>query len=435
MIYNRQLTQSSGCTITFIEDKTGLNMVATIKRGKNRNMSIRMQGEELFKKLASLDQPYCVFTPGLSGITLYEEFRTKAIVNKSATRGDSNLFLRNILYILHNDTVAWADFETSMKIFFPNYSLTVSFESNEDDYIPVEIKQGDVTLPIDAFGTSALQIIQILSYIYCFKPKLLILDEPDTHLHPNNQRKLVRELEKIAKQKDLQIILSTHSRHIIDEIKDSGKVFWINEGSIQNDTDIEYTQLLMELGALDKNDLLNNPRIKTIVCTEDELKSEMLSCVLQSSGFDMDTISIIPYCGCSKFENARLLSAFIARYCPNKMMIIHRDRDYVDDIDTNDFVNKLTTDNTKVFITPNTDVEAIFLNAEHINHVYSQISIDEANKIINEAIDESCEISIEKFTNSVFNTTKERNAYKINKNCREKYMKFPKCVIHMEKKH
>lgn len=39
-------------------------------------------------------------------------------------------------------------------------------------------------------GTGFLQVAQIFAYLLHFKPKLLLIDEPDSHLHPGTQERL-----------------------------------------------------------------------------------------------------------------------------------------------------------------------------------------------------------------------------------------------------
>lgn len=298
------------------------------------------------------------------------------------------------------------------------------FDENEDDIITITVKHNGIELPIDAMGTSALQIVQILSYVFYFQPKLIILDEPDTHLHPNNQRRMMRELIRLSHEKELQVILSTHSRHILDESEDEGKVIWLSNGKIQ-DSEFKYTQLLMELGALDKTDFLNNPNISVVVCTEDEEHLKMLPCILKASGFDMSKTVVIPYYGCGKIDNARLLADFLSKYAPNKTMIIHRDRDYLDKEEIEKIEKSLTTDKVKVFFTSGTDIESIFINAEHITFLYPDISIEDVTSFIDDARDEAKDTSIEKYINYVVSKNKSRNAGEISRECNKSYNESP----------
>lgn len=160
-----------------------------------------------------------------------------------------------------------------------------------------------ISIPIDVLGTSALQVLQILSYIYYFDPQMIILDEPDTHLHPNNQRKLISTLNDISNKHNLQILLSTHSRHIIDEATGIATFFWMQSGvvykEIQDTEDLSVIQIMLDPGALDRSDFLRNPAIKWIVCTEDARvdKDKMLKTILKSSGFNLEECVILPYNG------------------------------------------------------------------------------------------------------------------------------------------
>jgi hypothetical protein len=53
---------------------------------------------------------------------------------------------------------------------------------------------------------------------------LLIIDEVDASLHPKAQRRLVRFLVQLARQKKIQVILSTHSPYILEEIPPEGRI-------------------------------------------------------------------------------------------------------------------------------------------------------------------------------------------------------------------
>lgn len=67
-------------------------------------------------------------------------------------------------------------------------------------------------------GSGIMQILQIISVIlrYCpEKTRIVLIDEPDAHLHSNLQVKFTNVLMKIQKEFGIQIILSTHSTAII----------------------------------------------------------------------------------------------------------------------------------------------------------------------------------------------------------------------------
>lgn len=66
---------------------------------------------------------------------------------------------------------------------------------------------------------------------------LLIIDEVEASLHPAAQRRLIQHLLKVARVKKLQVILSTHSTHVLDEIPAEGRIMLLQ---MQNEKDILY---------------------------------------------------------------------------------------------------------------------------------------------------------------------------------------------------
>ncbi len=54
---------------------------------------------------------------------------------------------------------------------------------------------------------------------------LVIIDEVETSLHPRSQRRLMRDLADLCRTKELQIILSTHSPYILEEIPQDARLY------------------------------------------------------------------------------------------------------------------------------------------------------------------------------------------------------------------
>lgn len=428
LIHDRALTQTQGSSIYFRSDGAG-NTKIELKRGKNRNITVSMENSQLLRQLMS-SQPYCVITPGVSGISISEDYKARAAVLKSATRGDSNFYLRNILLLLKRQDKAWYQFNEKFHRFFPEYLISVDFDENINEMIEVSVTMPNgISLPIDALGTSALQIVQILSYIYCFDPQMIILDEPDTHLHPNNQRKLISTLNDISNERNLQILLSTHSRHIIDEATGIANFFWMQSGTVYKEIsdicDSSIIQIMLDLGALDKSDFLRNPTIKWIICTEDARvdKDIMLKTIFKSSGFNLDECIILPYNGCTKIDSVVLLTKFIHQFLPNTKIIVHRDRDFLSEETILTLKNKFQRNGIYLWVTPTVDIEAIFINAWHIQALYPELDFPFIETIINDARIETREDTLKRFVNYVSTNSPEAypNYREINLECEQKY--------------
>jgi hypothetical protein len=232
-------------------------------------------------------------------------------------------------------------------------------------------------------------------------------------------------------ENDMQILLSTHSRHMLDEASNVARFLWMQNGSLYKEIseaeNPDFIQLLLDLGALDKSDFLKNPNIKWVICTEDAKvdKEEMLKCVLESSGFDLNECIILPYSGCSKIENAILLHSFLQQSIPTAKMIIHRDRDYLKNEQIQEINEKLHSKDILLWVTPGTDIESLFVNTQHIHYLCSQFNEGEINTIVESAKNETKEKSIAKFVNYVSNNTNNRDYRDVNLTCEREYSSNP----------
>ena len=121
--------------------------------------------------------------------------------------------------MLKRAPASWAQYIEDMQKFFPGIDIDVDFRDNTDEFVNVyfRLKNGS-KLPFDSAGTSILQASQILAYVNLFRPEILILNEPDSHLHPDNQRKLCTLVAESASARGFQAIISTHSRHVLDAL-------------------------------------------------------------------------------------------------------------------------------------------------------------------------------------------------------------------------
>jgi predicted ATPase len=76
-------------------------------------------------------------------------------------------------------------------------------------------------LPASMASEGTLVVLAVLTLVYGGEDEanLIMLDDIELGLHPKAQRDLVRQLKKLQeKQKKLQILLSTHSPYVVDEL-------------------------------------------------------------------------------------------------------------------------------------------------------------------------------------------------------------------------
>lgn len=383
--------------VSFVQDD-GHKIDISISKGKNKNLVAKFEGEFLGKDIASLEAPFCMYVPGLAGIPFSEEIKAIGAVRRIAAKGDSNTIFRNILKLLKEDAQKWASFIADMKYLFPTIELEVNPHEEIDGSIEVffKLRPDDIFEPIDLAGTGVLQAIQIAAYVNFFSPKLLLLDEPDSHLHPNNQNALSSLLIHLVENNDFSIILSTHSRHLMSALRNDAQFFLVQNGK-KSESHYSLYSGLLELGALDDYDLILTGKIKYVILTEDSSSSSQkhLSAILKASGMSEGSFSIYSYSGVDNLLSAKISAEFLTNLNPQLQVIIYRDRDGLYESEEPLLLNKFNfRDIPRVYlwISKYNDLEAHFCNEEHLlslcNSNKQLITRNTLKKIVKQSIEE-----------------------------------------------
>lgn len=272
---------------------------------------------------------FSVYVPGLSGVPHREEMSGYAAVFRKAASGDANLVFRNIIRLLDERNKLGELERLVSEVLKSDIHFQVDFNSERDLYVEVKLAAGENPVaddfrPVDLWGTGLLQITQIFAYVLLFKPALLLVDEPDSHIHPSRQKNLGLALERVSKEFHCKVIISTHSRHLVTSASESVKVVWMKDGRIVPESERELVAILMDLGALDQLD----PTAKIIIYTEDK-DTTILEKVLDSLPSWKDSVKIVSYNG---LNNSTIAAAFksMADLMPlSPHVIVHRDRDFM----------------------------------------------------------------------------------------------------------
>jgi ABC-type transport system involved in cytochrome c biogenesis ATPase subunit len=372
-----------------------------VNKGRGQNIKCIITGIDLGRLFTPMNQPYSIFVPGLAGIPTWEEFKSEVLVRKAAARGDANNVFRNVLWLLRQNQIQWQKFSADFRKVFPEQTLEVTFKADRDEQISCEVVKSWLRLPVDAAGTGVLQAIQILAYISLYRPKLLILDEPDAHLHPNNQRRLIRLVGELAVEGDFQVILSSHSRHLLDELEGTARKHWIRKGSRVDDSEYESIAALFDIGALDRGDLLRAGKVKCVVLSEDQ-DSQCIRELLKAAGIDVEDVEIWPYRGCSNQDTAVALAQVVSQHAPKTAVLVHRDRDYMSDDEVKVYRESIETrcPNSSVFVTDGTDAESHFLSLDHLASLLPSLPRPQVEAIVQRATDDMADESLKTYINS-----------------------------------
>ncbi len=401
-------TQSLGYSITYrgidLETNTEKETTVEVRRGKNANIAITRVGDDDFAAvLASSDRPFSIFTPGLSGIPMREEWRTKGAMDAAVMHGDANLYLRTVLDHLFArglDEMArvawrrernisllpdsgWKSFCTLLDRCYPNTRVIVDHDQQRDRHVKVEVETPDATVTLDMASTGMLQVIQIIAYACYYTPPLILLDEPDAHLHADSQARLYDALRGIATETQTRILFASHSPQLIQRLMydpDAG-VVWMSEGAkvAVDETQRPAIPILMTLGALSAGADAFDAARPVILMTEDKLTLPVT--VLAKANGAPNNLAVISYNGCGNLPAARLLANMITDMRPDSTIVMHRDRDFRTETEMQFELSIAAAERqrnnvtrvTEVF-TPLNDVEHSFAQAAHLKEVFNDLA-------------------------------------------------------------
>lgn len=391
--------------------KSGEKIRTTIRKGRNGNIQVSVDNVEVARRIASLEKPFTIYSPGLAGIARHENYISNGVLLRTIARGDANLVFRNILLRLSSDEHAdsWVEFLDDLRKIFPDIVIEVKYREETDEFITVMVNSGPASVPIELAGTGILQAVQILSYVHYFHPSVIILDEPDSHLHPNNQRLLCKLLQGVAEDRDTQVFLTTHSRHVVDALSGQAAFLWVRSGTVERIGKDHDLAVLLDIGALDVKEMLSQTVAKCIVLTEDSIKRG-LEVLLKSSGFPMDETLVLAYYGCTSPHNLRPLLDLIRASNPNSKIVVHQDRDYLTDDESTAWETQIRNMLAEPFLTGGVDIESHFLNAEHLAELNSQSTSDMAD-LIRKSTLENRDVSIEKYVNGRTDIAKKNGTF------------------------
>lgn len=130
-------------------------------------------------------------------------------------------------------------------------------------------------------GSGETAIIVLIHKIHHLEDNsLLLLDEPETSLHPGAQKRLIEYLLEQIKIKKLQVVISTHSPFLIEGMPaESIKVFSLKDSFFHIENSREPKEAFYELE-------IENTQ-KTTIVVEDLLAKEIVEYALKKKGPDI----------------------------------------------------------------------------------------------------------------------------------------------------
>ncbi len=164
-----------------------------------------------------------LYISGFVGLLSAEERAFPAAIQERLASGKVSTIIRNLLLDTKNNSAEkYAKLVSRLKKDFGFHLDQIEFNVTKDLFVKAHYSEvcetNNLLLDFNSSGSGFMQILQILTPIYRYCPDVstvVLLDEPDAHLHPNLQAALAKTLREVQQELGIQIIISTHSTSII----------------------------------------------------------------------------------------------------------------------------------------------------------------------------------------------------------------------------
>lgn len=353
-----------------------------IRAARNRGgITAYMDGGNAVTPYKQRYQFITTYIPGLAGLSEKEFILAQPTLRRQAASGDAGGVLRNILLNLRRRRQGEADESQGLERLaklnelvgqvHPGVHVDVTFDEREDYHISATLKTDDLadnSRPLETAATGVLQVVQIFAYLILFEPKVMLIDEPDAHLHPNKQERLIETLERAAPEYNTQVVLTTHSPHIVRAASPAAKLVWMKGGVVETEDD-EVIRRLLGWGGLDKS---------VLFFVEDE-DDKPLRAVLRQWPELARQVAVCRCFGIDNLPRDKFLTGLLLDGKLKSRALLHRDGDFMTEVEVERWTSSFKTPGVFPWVTTGSDIEAYFCQPEYLSALYG-VTVEVAEK-------------------------------------------------------
>ncbi|MFE7961051.1 ATP-dependent endonuclease [Streptomyces sp. NPDC057413] len=336
---------------------------------KHLEFALSLANDRLFIKPTSSNLqagdrvPAAALLPPFAGISAREARIVGALRRRRIGEGLAGAVLRNLLLDMYQanlrererlragkskisdndlkrlrESDPWELLQDALRRTFSAELIIGDFREEYHSYINVQVAKGDVEgykltrwpkyNPKDLMveGSGFLQWLSVFTLATADDVDVLLLDEPDAHLHPTLQAQMVEQLESLATRKNKQVLLATHSSEILKTV-DHEKIFQVRrQGSGYLREDQQKVGLLAGIGSDYAPKLDRIKKTKRLLFVEGSSDTSILKKFSETVGIEWHD-SWVPWQTSAPHKERGHVFRAISGEVPNLIAYSLRDRD------------------------------------------------------------------------------------------------------------
>jgi DNA polymerase III delta prime subunit len=168
-----------------------------------------------------------VYVPSMTGLSTGEPVYQRPKQDQLLGQGKSGDIIRNLL-VEALQSGAWEALQDAVRRLF-GYELLPPDATGADIIAEYRHHKLAPRLDIASAGSGFQQVLMLLTFLHTRPASVLLLDEPDAHLHVMLQDAIYGELRSAAAKQRSQLIIATHSEVIINSTEPRELCVILNE--------------------------------------------------------------------------------------------------------------------------------------------------------------------------------------------------------------
>ena len=208
-----------------------------------------------------------VFVPPMTGVGTDEPVLQAPKVEQLLGLGRPGEVLRNLLADANADEAAWETLRIAIANLF-GYRLFPPDTTGAHILAEYAMTEQGATLDVASAGSGFQQVLMLLTLLNTRRGAVVLLDEPDAHLHMILQDALYHELRSAAARHGSQIIAATHSEVVINAVEPRELLVTLSQPRLVADN-AERSRLITSLRVLDNADVMQALDVRGVLYVED----------------------------------------------------------------------------------------------------------------------------------------------------------------------
>ncbi len=195
-----------------------------------------------------------VYVPAMSGLSTDEPVLQPAKIDQLLGQSRPGEVLRNLLLAASRSTGVWDSLNDSIRRLF-GYLLIPPNGDGPDIIAEYAQAVDGPRFDIASGGSGFQQVLMLVTFLLTKPASVLLVDEPDAHLHVILQDIIYDELRSLAVKQKSQLVIATHSEVIINSVDPRELCMMFGRPRMLADTE-ERALLMRSLGCLENNDIV-----------------------------------------------------------------------------------------------------------------------------------------------------------------------------------